>query len=49
MVAPKRKNRFQWKTNFIKSKKKTIKIPLILIKQVVEKFVRKHKKSLDQK
>jgi hypothetical protein len=34
MVAPKRKNRFQWKTNYVPAKKKTIKIPVKLLRQI---------------
>jgi hypothetical protein len=34
MVAPKRKNRYKLKFNFINKKKKTLKVPFKLIKQI---------------
>ncbi len=45
MVAPKRKNRFQWKTNYIPAKKK-IKIPVKLLRKIGGNVYKKVKKKL---
>jgi hypothetical protein len=44
MVAPKRKNRFQWNTNFVPAKKKTIKLPFKLLKQIGGKIIKRTNK-----
>jgi hypothetical protein len=48
MVAPKRKNRYKLKFNFVDKKKKTLKIPFKLLKQIGgKKLLKKFKNKLN--